>query len=376
MKLINSPESYFSDFISNLKGFAIFMMDRNGLITSWNRGCEVMKGYNEQEAIGQYYGILFPDDLKKGKLPQKELDETFNNGTYETEGWRRKKDGELFWAYIVITKVIDEGGNFAGYIKISQDQSEKKKFETELKEKNIELNNIIDEYRKINAELDNFVYTASHDLKAPLNNMEGLLSALQDEISQEAQARERVMSVMEMMKLSIGKFRSNIADLAMTARIDANKKGYTKQSFKEILEDVKFSLSDEISRTETIFHTSFSEPKIKDSRKNIRSILYNLISNAIKYRSMERRPEISIRTERIQDFTLLSITDNGQGIKEEDKKNVFSMYQRLHTNVPGTGMGMAIVAKIVDDSGGRIEIDSKPGTGSTFKIYLKDQEAI
>jgi PAS domain S-box-containing protein len=246
--------------------------------------------------------------------------------------------------------------------------------EAKVKARTDKLSETVNELKRLNSDQDTFIYTASHDLKAPLSNMEGLLYALQTELSEEAKAREEVMNLMNMMKTSIGKFRSNIADLAMTAKIDYDEKGYNEQSFKEIIEDVKFSLSDEIAKSKAIFHEELLEPKIKYSRKNIRSILYNLVSNAIKFRSPERKPEIRIRTEKIENFTLLSIADNGQGIKEEDKKNVFSMYKRLNTNVEGTGVGMAIVARIVDDNGGRIEIDSKLGKGSTFKIYLKNQE--
>ena len=247
--------------------------------------------------------------------------------------------------------------------------------EAKVKTRTEELSKTVIDLKRLNSDLDNFVYTASHDLKAPLNNMEGLLSALQTELSEEANAKETVTDLMNMMKTAIGKFRSNITDLAITAKIDAIEKGYNEQSFKEILEDIKFSLSDEITKSGAIFYEDLQELKINYSRKNIRSILYNLVSNAIKYRSPERGPEIIIRTEKIENFTLLTVADNGQGIKEEDKRNVFAMYQRLQTTVEGTGVGMAIVAKIVDENGGRIEIDSKPGEGSIFKIYLKDMAA-
>jgi signal transduction histidine kinase len=106
-------------------------------------------------------------------------------------------------------------------------------------------------------------------------------------------------------------------------------------------------------------------------RKNIRSILQNLISNAIKYRSPDRDPIIKIRTEKINDYILLQISDNGMGIKEEDKFKVLEMYHRLHGNIEGTGVGLGIVGKIVNNNGGKIEIESELGKGSTFRIYLK-----
>lgn len=366
------PEVYFPKVISEIRGFAIFMIDSKGTITSWNKGCEGLKEYTSEEVIGKNYEILFPDFLREKGLPQEELDGAFKNGRYETENWRRKKSGELFWALVVLTKVVDDDGNFVGFIKITQDQSEKKKLEEENRKK-------IEDLKKINTDLDTFVYTASHDLKAPLNNIEGLVTSLQDEMGDEVKLKLGIKKIMDMIKTSTNKFRSIITDMAVSARIDMENKKYPDQSFIEILEEIKSSLFDEIKRSGAKFYEDVAKaPTIKYSRKNIRSILYNLISNAIKYRHKDRAPEITIRTSKEDGYILLEISDNGIGIKEEDKQKVFSMYQRLATNgheskldIEGTGVGMAIVAKIVETNGGKIEIQSQPGQGSVFRVYLR-----
>ena len=119
-------ESYFPDAVAEVKGFAIFMLDTNGVIQTWNIGCEIMKGYKAEEAIGQNFEILFPDYLRNQNLHEKERQLAKETGRYESENWRRKKNGELFWAFVVLTRVLDEEGSHIGFIKVTQDQTDKK----------------------------------------------------------------------------------------------------------------------------------------------------------------------------------------------------------------------------------------------------------
>jgi PAS domain S-box-containing protein len=374
MKIISEDDnmqSFFPKVISELKGIAIFMTSKEGIISTWNEGCEQLIDYKSEDVVGENFALLYPDNLIEKKYPQNELNVAESSGRYETKNWRRKKDGELFWAHEIITKVTKKDGSFIGFAMIIQDLSKMKLFQDELKEKNIRLEDTNKELRVINADLDNFVYTTSHDLKAPINNIEGLVSSLESELSSELDKSTDIKNIMNMIRSSIDKLKSNISDLAITAKIDSENKGYTEQSFKEITEDIKHSLHNQIINSKAMFYEDFSVPKIKFSRKNLRSILYNIISNAIKYRSKERNPEIRIKTEKINEYVLITIQDNGQGIKEEDKINIFSMYQRLESNMEGSGVGLAIVSKIINDNNGKIEIESEIDKGSIFKVYIK-----
>lgn len=104
-------ESYYPKVISEIKGFAIFMINKEGVISTWNEGCELMKEYKSEEAIGEHYRMLFPDFLKEKNYPETELREAEVKGSFKSENWRRKKSGELFWALVVLTKLTDEDGN-------------------------------------------------------------------------------------------------------------------------------------------------------------------------------------------------------------------------------------------------------------------------
>src|SRR5688572_25986681 len=104
---VTSLEHHFPDAIAEVKGFAIFMLDPAGIIQTWNKGCELLKGYAAEEAIGQNFDILFPDFLREQHLPGRERSLAKETGRYESENWRRKKNGDLFWAFVVLTRVLD-----------------------------------------------------------------------------------------------------------------------------------------------------------------------------------------------------------------------------------------------------------------------------
>jgi signal transduction histidine kinase len=139
--------------------------------------------------------------------------------------------------------------------------------------------------------------------------------------------------------------------------------------FNEVLLD----LEEEINESKAEITSDFSKaPTINFSKKNLKSILQNLLSNAVKYRSPDRAVKVMVESEPVKDeYILLKVQDNGLGIKEEHKDKVFRMYEQLDHQKKGTGVGMAIVKRIVYNAGGKIELESRIGEGSIFKIYLK-----
>ncbi|MBC5772567.1 hybrid sensor histidine kinase/response regulator [Pontibacter sp. KCTC 32443] len=229
------------------------------------------------------------------------------------------------------------------------------------------------ELTKVNKDLDNFVYTASHDLKAPINNIEGLVKALNETLHENGTELEGVAPIMEMIDGSITRFKNTLLDLTEIAKVKHEEEaGEESINLKEILEDVKLNIKDLIQRYDAIILDDFSQvPDIVFSRKNLRSIIYNLISNSIKYSSPERKPEVRITSASAGDYTLLTVQDNGLGVKKEDQEKVFDMFKRLHAHVEGTGVGLAIVKRIVENCDGKIEFQSELDKGSVFRVYLK-----
>ncbi len=227
------------------------------------------------------------------------------------------------------------------------------------------------ELTRVNKDLDNFVYTASHDLKAPINNIEGLMTALQETLQEKCLDMEDISPILGMINESVGRFKNTLLDLTEVAKVQYEE-AEDKACFKEILDDVKLNIKDLIKDYEATIIEDFSQaPEILFSRKNLRSIIYNLISNSIKYSSPDRKPEIRITTTPSEDGVLLTVQDNGLGLKKEDQGKIFDMFKRLHSHVDGTGVGLAIVKRIVENCDGCIEFESELGKGSVFKLYLK-----
>jgi PAS domain S-box-containing protein len=373
-KINKGPEYFFPSTISDIKGFAIFMMNPNGIITYWNRGCEVMKGYQSEEIIGQHYQMLFPDFLIAKHLPEQELDEAYKTGKYDTENWRLKKSGELFWAYVVLTKLVDEQGECIGYVKITQDHTERKKLEDELNMKNEALERINNELEaakeRTDKDLDGFVYTASHDLKAPIANMEGLLNAF---TAQECYQDKKSRPLFDMLIICINRLKQTIGELTEISRIQKSIEDDVEQiAIIELLEEVKASLAELIEETGAQVDIDVDRSSvIKFSRRNLKNIIYNLLNNALKYHSPQRSPTILVRGEVMDGYYVLMVKDNGLGIKKEHLDKVFLMFKRFHSHVQGTGIGLYMVKRIIENAKGKIVLESELGEGSTFKIFLK-----
>jgi signal transduction histidine kinase len=225
----------------------------------------------------------------------------------------------------------------------------------------------------VNFDLDNFVYTASHDLKSPISNIEGLLEVLSDTVSKEEIDREEVNHIMDMMKSSLRRFAVTIKNLTTVVETDMNSEDEVAEelSLFEVMEDVKQDLASQIAASDaTIEVVCEDDLLIHFSKKNFKSILYNLLSNAIKYSSPERPAEVLVKMEKVDGQIQLSVTDNGLGIPAEKQDKVFAMFKRLHDHVEGSGIGLYIVKRIVDNSKGQIQVKSALDKGTTFTIFF------
>ncbi|MCR6641005.1 MAG: HAMP domain-containing histidine kinase [Sporocytophaga sp.] len=249
-----------------------------------------------------------------------------------------------------------------GVVIMGIDLTERIEYEKKLENKNSEL-------VRINNDLDNFIYTASHDLKAPIINMEALVDIVfewyKGSKSQEQQ------SLIEMIKTSIERLKITIEELTEISRIQRGVNDAAEEvSFKSIINDFEQDYREQIKKDNVTFIEDLQIPSIHYSKKNLRSIIYNLLSNAIKYRS-EQDPVIHIKTGRSDDGRImLSFKDNGLGLDERQQRKLFQMFKRLHTHVEGTGVGLYIVKKMIENTGGSIEVESEPDNGSTFRIIF------
>lgn len=235
---------------------------------------------------------------------------------------------------------------------------DQKKYNQQLEEKNRQLT-------QINTDLDNFIYTASHDLRSPISNLEGLVSALNVRKNNEEEIKEHISKSVRRLKTTI----DELTEISKIQKgVDAEKEHV---DLEKMLTEVKEDLADAITESNIEISTTLGIKEVYFSRRNLRTIILNLLGNSIKYRSADRPPLINISTYADKDFTVLSVSDNGIGFDMEKVDVIFKMFRRLHAHVEGTGVGLYIVKRIVENSGGKLVVNSEIDKGTTFKIYFR-----
>ncbi|WKN33839.1 PAS domain-containing protein [Porifericola rhodea] len=234
---------------------------------------------------------------------------------------------------------------------------------TEQKQRSIDL-------KRINTDLDNFVYTASHDLRAPITNLEGLMTALRKTILTKTDAREE--KLLQMVDTSVDKLKKTITDLVEFTKTQYEdvQKRKEKVEFKVLLEEVKSDVQNLIDKVKPDIKVKLEVEELMYKRAHLRSILYNLLSNAIKYSAQDRHPVIEVSTYKEEETSILSIKDNGLGLSQEQQKKLFQMFKRFHNHVEGTGIGLYTIKRIIESNGGCLKVNSVQGEGSEFIVYF------
>jgi len=229
-----------------------------------------------------------------------------------------------------------------------------------------------EELTRVNIDLDNFIYTASHDLRAPITNIEGLVQALVSELPAAPVQGSQVELILRLMQDSVERFKRTIDQLTDVSKLQREHGAAAEHvALASVIEDVRLDL-------EPLIHTLNAEvavevvncPPFPLSEKNLRSVVYNLLSNALKYHAPERRPQVRLRAWCEDQHLLLTVQDNGLGLDVASQQKLFGMFQRLHDHVEGSGIGLYMVKRMVENAGGRIEVKSELGVGSTFLVYL------
>ncbi|HEY4650677.1 MAG TPA: PAS domain-containing sensor histidine kinase, partial [Pontibacter sp.] len=336
----------------------------------WSDGLKTMLKYDPEEmgeGVASWFKLIHPDDRER---IVNGINKAINNGLGQWAGEYRllRADGE--YAYVSDRASIMQNEYQIPYRVLGSfiDLTNLKHTQEKLQHTNEHLLRVIED-------LDTFVYTASHDLKSPIGNIEGLMLLLEDQIAEAGPIPgEPTGPVFEMMKNAITRFKNVIQDLTDIAKVQRDVDATPEQvDVPEIFAEVKDHLQKFIIQENVQFDADFSAaPQVAFSKKNLHSVLYNLISNAIKYKDPNRSPVIKLRTEPVEGYVRLTITDNGLGISEENQSKLFVLFKRFHAHVDGTGMGLYIVKRLVDNAKGYIKVSSVQGEGTTFELYFKE----
>jgi PAS domain S-box-containing protein len=352
--------------IMGVKDYAILMLDPEGLVTTWNEGAERIKGYRAEEIVGYHYSKFYtPEAIAEGK-PARELQIAAEQGRFEEEAWRVRKDGSRFWADVVITALFDSNGKLRGFGKVTRDISERKAVEAEREKIAAELARYTRALERSNLELDAFAYAASHDLKAPLRVIHNASTWIEEDLAGKLTAE--MSENMNLLRSRVRRMDRLLDDLLEYSRIGRE----TDDSHTEAISGIALmeNIQGLLSPPEGfIVDASSTLAGIEVFRMPLQQILINLISNAIKHHD-KKTGRIDVSVEDIGAMFRFSVKDDGPGIPAQYHEQIFKMFQTLkpRDQVEGSGMGLAMVRKHVDVAGGELKLQSAVGQGSTFSF--------
>jgi len=371
---LRASEERFRQLVDGAHDYAIVMLDAHGRVTSWNKGAQRLKGYTADEIEGQYYSRFHPEDAVRVGVPEKELAEAAAEGRFEHEGWRVRKDGSRFWASVIITALRDEAGLLRGFSKITRDITERKQAEDEIRTLNADLECRVQqrtrELEAANKELEAFSFSVSHDLRAPLRHVRGyvdmLQRATQGQLSDKAR---RYLQTIDDASADMGKLIDDLLDFSRLGRAEMNEHSVSLDKVvQETIRGLEMGTQDR-----NILWTIAALPQVKGDPSLLKQVFANLIGNAVKYSRQRDPATIELGSVGQEDGrVVLFVRDNGAGFDMQYAEKLFGVFQRLHRaeDFEGTGIGLAIVQRVIARHGGRTWAEGKVGEGATFYFTL------
>lgn len=366
--------------VENVRDYAIFVQDPDGLILSWNPGVEHILGYPENEFVGRHVSIIFtPEDVENGEV-EKEMKTAASEGRTENRRWRVHKDGSRLWVNGLLMPLADSDGNLRGYAKILRDDSEWKKHEDEReelfaaeREGRHQAERLRIEIERAKQVQDEFLALLAHELRSPLNAILGWVRILRKGLANEQQTAK----ALETIEKNAESQNQLIEDVFDASRINFGKLRLNIQpmSLGEAVNDVVESIRPAAEAKNILFETAFDAESVfvMGDADRMRQVVANLLSNAVKFTGNDGR--IGIRLENSGSEAILIIEDNGQGINAELLPSVFDRYAQADyvstRSSAGLGLGLPLVRKLVEQHGGTVLAESAgEGCGAVFTVTV------
>jgi PAS domain S-box-containing protein len=352
---LRRSEQTFQLLTESVQDYAIFMLDTEGRVASWNAGAELIKGYRPQEILGEHFSKFYPpEDVAQGK-PQWELEIAEREGRHEDEGWRVRKDGTRFWANAVINAMRDAHGGLVGFAKVTRDLTQRRRVEQALAQSN--------------QELERFSYSVSHDLRAPLRAINGYAQALvADHAAQLDAEGKRLLTVIR----DSAKLGGQLIDALLSySRVGRQALARAPVDLRALAENVVSELRQTQSPVAVDVVLTHLPPTSGDAAL-LRNVLINLIGNAFKFSANRAHPKVEIGAQQDGAEVTYYVKDNGVGFDMQYAGKLFGVFQRLHRpdEFEGTGVGLALAQRIVQRHGGRIWAEGKVNEGATLYFTL------
>ncbi|HEY9793663.1 MAG TPA: PAS domain S-box protein [Candidatus Obscuribacterales bacterium] len=354
----------FRTMVDAVKEYAIFMLDADGNVLTWNQGAERLKGYKAEEIIGQHFSVFYPAEALETNHPHEELAVAKANGQFQEEGWRKRKDGSYFWANVTIT-AVHENGKLIGFTKVTRDMSDRRALENQLATQR-------DKALEASATKSAFVANISHEIRTPLSGILGMNELLlQTDLTEEQ--RELARTVQESSQ-SLLVVLNDVLDLS---KVEAGRLFLERIPF-----NVSFATQDATrlmsatAKNKRLVLTHQLDTRIPEllmgDPERFRQVLLNLVGNAVKF---TQKGEVSVTAELVSETATTAtikflVKDTGIGISPEDRRHLFVPFGQVDASPTrrhgGTGLGLTISKHLVVMMGGEIGVQSEKDKGSTF----------
>lgn len=383
---LRASEERFRQLVEGVKDYAIFLIDPQGIVSTWNEGASRLKGYLPDEIVGQHFSKFYlPEEVRAGKC-EFELKEARMTGRYEEEGWRIRKDGTLFWASVVITALRDARGNVSGFSKVTRDLTERRRAEERLRLANEELERRVqkrtEELSQAKLHLENamqardeFLSIASHELKTPITSLKlqaQMALARYDLAAGKIPAPEKTVSSLETVLRQANRLATLIEYMLDVSRVHLGKFTYQFETLNlsELLQSVVRQWADPLQSAGNTLDVNMAPNVIAQADPyRLEQAVANLLSNAMKYApgshvvlTMTLEPQTAV----------IRVADNGPGIDPANQSRIFERFERGRgvAGISGFGLGLYITRAIAQAHYGSIELDNRPGPGAAFTIRL------
>ena len=364
---LRRSEQRFRLMVDVVRDYAIFMLDPDGHITSWNRGAERTKGWTAAEIIGKHFRVFYPAEQQQARHPEHELELATRDGVYQEEGWRLRKDGTRFWAHVTITKITDEEGHHIGFAKVTRDHTERMQmleqqgqYANALAEANTQLEQANAELAAAVEEQSRFLALTAHELRSPVGVL-GMSSKMLAESWDRLGETERG-ELLAGMQSSSARLRRLLDDLLTTSRLQAARLALDVREH-----DLAEVLAPTLSRLRLAHPDVVIEDELEPGLRavvdpdRLAQIVDNLVSNAANHGASP----ICVAADVLDDWVEVTVRDAGDGVPPDLQGRLFERFATRGGR--GTGLGLHIVRELARALGG--DASYRP-EGNTFVVRL------
>jgi len=355
---LRQAEERFRLLVEGVIDYAIYMLDPEGVVTSWNAGAQRIKGYGRDEIIGKHFSCFYPDEDVEAGRPWEALAKARHEGRAEDEGWRRKKGGERFWARVVVTPLHDASGHLRGFAKVTQDLSDRRHMQS-----------LQDAAKEVNE----FIATLAHELRNPLAPIRTAVEVMA-KVPASDRAQQAMRETIDRQSAQLARIVDDMLDIARVTRGALS----LEQAPVDLAEAVRSALETSAPAIEAGRHRLDVEPApvplvVHGDMHRLTQILVNLLNNAARY--TPHAGSIAVRARQEDAWAVIEVSDNGRGIEPVMLERIFHMFVQgraaLDKVGAGLGVGLALARRIAEAHGGTLQAQSEgENKGARFTLRL------